>query len=1189
MNEYLNLDEKINLLFDYVYNENSKKNIYNCNINIKNIKLDDIKFQIKNEDYYEEIKNEILDAKFKFINYSLNEDEYILLKRYSNNLSLAVKISFYKDNEIDNITSPINNENLFSYLLSILVLNNKIKHILLPIINFDINFTEIKNILSDDIINLIKNKYVKIDNLICCIQLREYFFKTYNLKEYLESNTTNLNIKPILFQLIYTLAIINQEYPGFKHNNITLKSIFLYLRKENNDIIYNGFKNDKFILNNSFNKFDIKLTNFDKANINNTKANTSNNDFKILFNEISKYKFCDNELLTFIKKNNNTYIDFLYDSYFKEYHKINDLKEKQLNKIKNYNSKFDLYMESDNYLNLGNQKKIYIGKKIRIIKSDIILSKIQRNNIRYPNNILIQKGGGNDGIIIKPMIKNNPFNSILEKEIMTEKYSEANKQSTNRKIEEIDEIDDDLKELSNKEPRQSKDLDKTITQYDSMNQPRDSYNQPRDSYNQPRDSYNQPRQNIDYNPNPFTTNQSYEKSKSYNKSNILTTKSEPTLLMEQRVYNTNNVIEKDKRPQPPMFIPIYGNQPTETILPYPFLPEMHQQKIVNINFGDRFSNFGALDRLYEDYLPGGIKRFTATTIYERNNLIQFVRNSIIKQTDGEKMSLTGKQDVLLSYIKIVNINPYNKNVNPFSNLAMNFLLYTAAYPIKYNETNSKIEIGNPAMGINVRIYGLSELDIKSEIFDNVHRNVWRELKYYIFVKDNIINKKISPNFISPILHKIDPDCKINWKELESVKYQNLPNAVLEIIRNNSYKIDMEKDTSVFNILKKYYRDTQQYELLEYIENVIEDKAKLQSDLRGNKYYIKNGRKVFISDDAINQIPVNINFDDKLTKDALILLTEAPTTNFKQWCSITREPFGAAYRMTSSGFHTSKIWKCIIFQLVYIFAVLEENLIYMEEISLDDNFYIKDIVINPSIIGSWIYKIDDLEFYLPNYGYILMFDSKFSDPRSKDKKYKILSTIFNKNITTDDTQIYNNNLDRDKIKIKIQNKFRQIIDPNNFCRYAKISGMNFIDNEIIELLNELNTNFIKHENIIELFTKTTIFHFYLHNRIGSYLTKIEKDNINQFLNNNIIKKGDICIHKVENYYKWALCMNKSEDYGRIDFEIMTMENQKIIIKREVGGKVIPFQDKLLPENTDEMRFDGSNIYETYIWKSQIKYF
>ena len=68
---------------------------------------------------------------------------------------------------------------------------------------------------------------------------------------------------------------------------------------------------------------------------------------------------------------------------------------------------------------------------------------------------------------------------------------------------------------------------------------------------------------------------------------------------------------------------------------------------------------------------------------------------------------------------------------------------------------------------------------------------------------------------------------------------------------------------------------------------------------------------------------------------------------------------------------------ILFQLIYICAVLQKSEIYFPELSID-NFYVKDIFANIHSIGSWVYRINNIEYYIPNYGYILTFDTNFKD-------------------------------------------------------------------------------------------------------------------------------------------------------------------------------------------------------------------
>ena len=57
-------------------------------------------------------------------------------------------------------------------------------------------------------------------------------------------------------------------------------------------------------------------------------------------------------------------------------------------------------------------------------------------------------------------------------------------------------------------------------------------------------------------------------------------------------------------------------------------------------------------------------------------------------------------------------NPYATKHNPYHDLPRDFLLYRAAYPIRYNDKSS-IEIAKQSMGMNVRMYRMSIGAMKS--------------------------------------------------------------------------------------------------------------------------------------------------------------------------------------------------------------------------------------------------------------------------------------------------------------------------------------------------------------------------------------------------------------------------------------------------------------------------------------------
>ena len=231
------LDDKINLLYDCVYNFTTKNSFLVDNINLQNITISDIKFIIPDKkntlevSEYNDIKDKIFNAKFKLLNF--DEINYsCLLKRFSNQFSILIKINFYKQkNEIESFDSKINNDSLISYLLSPLVLNKKIKHILLPIINFDIEYNNIQYIFEDTIQKILNNSINSKKILpICCLQIREFFFQTLNLEQFLKFY--NVNYKILIFQIIYTLRMLQDKFPEFQHNNLLLKNIYVYISEK---------------------------------------------------------------------------------------------------------------------------------------------------------------------------------------------------------------------------------------------------------------------------------------------------------------------------------------------------------------------------------------------------------------------------------------------------------------------------------------------------------------------------------------------------------------------------------------------------------------------------------------------------------------------------------------------------------------------------------------------------------------------------------------------------------------------------------------------------------------------------------------------------------------------------------------------------------------------------------------------
>ena len=1103
MNIEYNLDEKINLIYDFLYNTSSK-NCYSIDkLTLGKIGINDIKFSfpdnIEDEnDMYDINKKDVFNGKFKLLQFD-EEMKQITLKKYSNQFPVTIKISFYDNKDkINSFDSLINNDSLFSYLFSLLVLNKKTKHILLPIMNIDIMYSDIEPIINDEITRTILNVALQNNEIINkgCMQIREHFFKTQTLENYLKENACSYKI--LIFQVLHTLAVMQKEHDGFRHNNLKLKNILIYLKKDSDSHTEYTFNDVKYYVPNS--GFDIKITNFEYSiipkhhgliNLTNPKIKFADKinpyyDIYVFLNDLlegttlmatlSESSKCDEQTKKFLEKvipislrgkNHDNFTknlivttpeELLADDYFDQFkNKVSNksVEETITNHVYLTGNKISTFMDSDNYSTLGNQNKIisksFIMKNTRTIKLEYDFRKTQV--------------GGNDIVETKPFKteRNTPFVSNDQR--------------------------DTFKKRSTENPTR-----------------------------------------------------------------------EPPIILEQKVYDTSQ--RPAGKPQfPPSFIPLYGQDgdATNHLLPYSrVINQPPIQKVYNINLANPMGDHTSINRVFEDMIPGSPFTLSALTLYERKQLVDYLRNNILESADGEEMTITGGKNSLLSYMKIMDINPYTIKKNPYLDLPRNFLLYRAAYPVRFDEKTKTIGIAKSSMGINVRMYMMSLGDLRCKTIGNVTPNnfdLWREIKYYDWVRENIVKQKISPNFISPILYKIDSESRIDWNKLEMIKSKGIPSETYNQLKENDKLVNkkhgLHKNLGLFeNLLPLQFRKSQEFNS----KKIKEEIKKIEPEKE---------------DVTLNSGKV------------LVLLTEAPTSSFLQWCSPIYEGFGSIKKMVSVGYHSPDVWKSIIFQMVYVCAVLQEQGIYIRNLSIENNFFIKDIFTDPNSVGSWIYKVDNIEYYVHNHGYILVIDSKYVD------------IDYNKRLLKDDTiikpvdQVYKMNGCifgdlKDEYTTEISIQFKNLIDPDNFTHAFKLKGSLKPDDSIIELLKKLsNDTTLRIKDLIP-----TYFREFVHNRVGTLLLKSERENINLLSRPNY-KKGNLMIHqKKYQEYIWVI-YNGDMTAPSMKKKIITKDDANNYVEMEVFGHSLfgyPENEKVAPESGKHFKYDAYHIYETYTLES-----
>jgi hypothetical protein len=156
-----------------------------------------------------------------------------------NKVNYAVKIVAYprKENYGDmfSVKRPENAELLMIKVLSSFVKSKMTPHLVLPITTFN---TSIKPFLSLPKDNIVNNK--KYDAFVKRYKKGEYYdnvsvlisewANSGDLLDYIKNNYKSMQVKhwrSIIFQLLSVLAIIQNKYPGFRHNDMKANNILV--------------------------------------------------------------------------------------------------------------------------------------------------------------------------------------------------------------------------------------------------------------------------------------------------------------------------------------------------------------------------------------------------------------------------------------------------------------------------------------------------------------------------------------------------------------------------------------------------------------------------------------------------------------------------------------------------------------------------------------------------------------------------------------------------------------------------------------------------------------------------------------------------------------------------------------------------------------------------------------------------
>lgn len=607
-----------------------------------------------------------------------------------------------------------------------------------------------------------------------------------------------------------------------------------------------------------------------------------------------------------------------------------------------------------------------------------------------------------------------------------------------------------------------------------------------------------------------------------------------------------------------------------------------------------------LSYVYEDVLPTKNISATPNTIGERMTFHNYFRAIMFSKGDGSHVNLDGKDpDSLMSHVKFMDLNPYNTykfSNNPYKGLPEGFLIYRCCYPIRHEPVTSTVSCARGSMGSNVRIYKLTNeaYQVNSIKGGNLmDHEAWRDIAYYEYAREQITKKNESPNFVVLYGYFINENSNIDFDKIsmvkgEEIKYEQkyittipqrkdlyaptTPNNIILTGQNNKPTIRVP---NLFGGSNKtvQMKDTSNFPL-ETIKPLLPKATEVISN------NIITNKNCHLGPCINTNYPVTL-YSNPLayTGKVLISLTESPLYNLHGWSSKIYQAEGNIRRMVNTGYHADKVWYSVLFQMLVALYSLQIHGIIFNNYDVENNIYIKDLNTHGNVTNYWKYKINGIDYYIPNYGYLVLFDSSYTDTDKsntsviliKRQKYKISGRPFGDNIPDNE------------IKERTFEQFKKTFNTNIFSNSFVDQGGCKPSSEILRFLEKIMSHTTQDKNyeIGEYFYK--YMRHFMNNRIGTYLKETEVSNVRRSDLKDFIR-GNIIIHEeAANTFRFVLFYGESSPGV---CRILTKDQKSNeIIEMDVSISLLYQYSKVEPivQNfkINDANLNEDDLLETYI--------
>ena len=512
-----------------------------------------------------------------------------------------------------------------------------------------------------------------------------------------------------------------------------------------------------------------------------------------------------------------------------------------------------------------------------------------------------------------------------------------------------------------------------------------------------------------------------------------------------------------------------------------------------------------------DLLPDkfNANKFNFGKTSDRIELMSILKSAILdkKYSDGgfqdinSIFSIINTMQIITSYPEFQKGNQQQRINQDLIQITNDYISFMACYP--YTIEHKQMRCAKTSVSLNAKIYALlnyedilknvydpnsnyfhpdreklkkllnkDDEDYK-KIYDDVYRSkeynltrslAYRELGFYNYVKKNLIDTMICPNFPGLIGYTYIKKDLYNPVALSRNNIDYLWSG-LNIDDKKKYDVKLFKDSktllneddpliqnlqsgTIFNVCKKLidnlaikpeprpgdkdyekniklYKDAQDkkekiiklmnlhfthfynaYDKKKQIEE-LENKMKEEKENNGDntdeykkldeeftKYafqilyeFSRIYLKSFLVDENNKYLFDNVYIKDqnRYSDKSLVVLTENPGYSFKSWLQPEYKLSGNTRIMINSGYRSYEEWESIIFQILYAFQCMIDNNIYIPNLTID-NLFIKESKVDPMNFNYWIYEINNINYYVPNYGFTVMFDLFHKDNINNELRY-----------------------------------------------------------------------------------------------------------------------------------------------------------------------------------------------------------